>query len=77
MKFLLTVFLSFLSLTVLGQDVPVAEPDKFATMMGEAGIWVTLVVMIVEYLIGASKLKSNSTIEAVVNMLKMIFGSKK
>lgn len=33
-------------------------------------------IMIVEYLIGASKLKSNSTIDLVVNIVKFIFGIK-
>lgn len=39
--------------------------------------WIALgVVMVLEYLIGISKLKSNSTIEMVINILKFVFGSK-
>ena len=77
MKFLFAVLLSVFSFVALGQEAPVAEPDKFSKIMSEASIWVALVVMIVEYLIGVSKLKSNSMIESVMAMLKMIFGSKK
>ncbi len=77
MKFLIAVLFSMLSLSVLGQEAPVAEPDKFSKIMSEASVWVALVVMVVEYLIGVSKLKSNSMIESVLGMLKMIFGSKK
>jgi len=37
--------------------------------------WIALlIVMIVEFLIGASKLKSNSSIELVVNIIKFVFG---
>ena len=40
--------------------------------------WIALlVVMVVEFLIGASKLKSNSTIELVINIIKFIFGLDK
>jgi hypothetical protein len=40
--------------------------------------WLALgLVMIVEYLIGASKLKSNSTVELVLNIVKFIFGLDK
>ncbi len=35
-----------------------------------------LIIMVVEYLIGVSRLKSNSMIEMVVNILKFIFGKK-
>lgn len=42
----------------------------------ENAVYAMLVVMIVEYLIGASKLKSNSTIEMVVSIIKFIFGKK-
>jgi len=77
MKFLFAVLLSMVSFVALGQDAPVAEPDKFSKIMSEASIWVALVVMVVEYLIGVSKLKSNSMIESVMAMLKMIFGAKK
>ncbi len=79
MKSLIAVFFTMLSFVVLGQEVapaPVAEVDKFAKFMSEAGIYVTLLVMVVEYLIGVSKLKSNSTIEAIINMAKMIFIKK-
>ncbi len=40
--------------------------------------WIALlVIMIVEFLIGASKLKSNSTIELVINVIKFVFGLNK
>lgn len=35
-----------------------------------------LIIMVVEYLIGVSRLKSNSMIEMYVNILKFIFGKK-
>ena len=35
------------------------------------------IVMLVEFLIGASKLKSNSTIELGLNIIKFIFGLDK
>ena len=35
-----------------------------------------LIIMVVEYLIGVSRLKSNSMIEMVINILKFIFGKK-
>ncbi len=35
------------------------------------------VVMVVEYLISVSKLKSNSTIELALNVLKFVFGMDK
>lgn len=39
--------------------------------------WIALmIIMIVEFLIGASKLKSNSTIELALNILKFIFVRK-
>ena len=39
--------------------------------------WIALgLIMIVEFLIGSSKLKSNSTIELVMNIVKFIFGIK-
>lgn len=34
------------------------------------------IIMVVEYLIGVSKLKSNSTIEMAINIVKFIFGIK-
>jgi|TARA_R110000851_G_scaffold98750_2_gene213487 N-acetylmuramic acid 6-phosphate (MurNAc-6-P) etherase len=37
---------------------------------------VVALIMVVEYLIGVSKLKSNSTIEMVINILKFVFGIK-
>ena len=37
------------------------------------GAYALLIVMIVEYLIGASKLKSNSTIDIVISIIKFIF----
>lgn len=36
-----------------------------------------LLVFVVEYLIGASKLKSNSTIDLALNIVKFIFGLDK
>lgn len=40
--------------------------------------WIAVgVVMILEYLIGVSKIKSNSTIELVINVLKFVFGMDK
>lgn len=43
----------------------------------EAWSWLAiLIIMVVEYLIGVSRLKSNSMIEMVVNILKFIFGKK-
>ena len=39
--------------------------------------WIGLgVIMILEYLIGVSKLKSNSTVELVINILKFVFVKK-
>ncbi len=39
--------------------------------------WIAMgIVMVLEYVIGASKLKSNSTIELVINILKFVFGKK-
>lgn len=39
--------------------------------------WIAIgLIMVVEFLIGASKLKSNSTIELVLNIVKFIFGIK-
>ncbi len=36
--------------------------------------WIAMgIIMVVEYLIGVSKLKSNSIIEAALKILKMIF----
>lgn len=45
--------------------------DKFINEYKWAAL---IVIMIVEFLIGASKLKSNSTIELGVNIIKFIFG---
>ncbi len=47
--------------------------EKF---IAEYSYIVVLIVMIVEYLIGASKLKSNSTIDVVLNVLKYVFKIK-
>ena len=47
--------------------------EKF---IAEYSYIVVLIVMIMEYLIGASKLKSNSTIDVVLNVLKYVFKIK-
>lgn len=44
----------------------------------ESYTWIALlVVMVVEFLIGNAKIKSNSTIELVMNIIKFIFGLNK
>jgi len=35
------------------------------------------IIMVIEFLIGASKLKSNSTIELVINIIKFLFKLEK
>ena len=41
----------------------------------ESWNWLAVgLIMIVEYLIGISRLESNSTIEMIINMVKFIFG---
>ena len=42
-------------------------------IISEYGYIAFLLVFVVEYLIGASKLKSNSTVELVINIIKFIF----
>ena len=49
-----------------------AEPSSMDKFMGEYYWIVGGVIVLVEYLIGVSKLKSNSMIDMVVNFFKML-----
>ncbi|MCH7928770.1 MAG: hypothetical protein IID03_12455 [Candidatus Dadabacteria bacterium] len=44
--------------------------------IGEYSWAIMLLVFIFEYLVGASKLKSNSTVDLIINFIKKVFGKK-
>lgn len=48
--------------------------EEFASKYGYIAF---LLVFVFEYLVGASKIKSNSTIELVLNIVKYVFGLEK
>lgn len=74
MKFLLLVFLLVFSMSVMAQDAGVLS--KTDTFFKEYA-WIVLgLVMVFEYLVGVSKVKSNSTIEMVLGFLKKLFKGK-
>lgn len=70
MKAILTLVFFFFSFLIFGQE---AQPvDKVGAFIGEWYWVVGGVLLLVEYLIGISKLKSNSTIELILSVLRML-----
>lgn len=68
---IVTCSMMFLSLNVSAAVSPME-------MMASAKVWVVLVILVWEYLIGKTKLvKANSTVEMVENIFKMVFGITK
>ena len=55
------------------KNIAPLEPNGF----NETAIWVNLVILVIEYLIGSSKIKSNSFIELTLNTLKIAFRKTK
>lgn len=73
MKSLIAMMFMTISFVVFGQE---AEQSSFDKFMGEWG-WVAMMLMMIwEYLVGISKLKSNSTIELFLGFLKGIIPGK-
>lgn len=73
MMFTITLCFMALSMPVHAGEVVLTVPDGLGKILGEANTWVILAVLVWEHLVAKSKVKSNSTIDMVVNLLKTIF----
>lgn len=68
---LFSVLFLFAPSATLAQDLSAILPesvDKFS-------IYIGAVVLVIEFLIANAKIKSNSTIDLVINFIKKIFGT--
>jgi len=76
MKKLIGVLFAMLlmfSFSVMGQEVPAPiEPSSFEKFMMEWYWVIGGLILVWEYLVGIAKTSSNSTIEMVLNFLKMM-----
>jgi hypothetical protein len=73
MKNLLVFLFMIVSFAAIAQDVPAEGKDWFK----EAGIWIGLLILIWEYIVGKTDyVKSNSTIEMAISFVKNLFGKK-
>tara|TARA_R110002096_G_scaffold375688_1_gene569304 strand:- start:53 stop:280 length:228 start_codon:yes stop_codon:yes gene_type:complete len=75
MKTMMFIFAMLISVVCFGQEVPapVSSVDKFVAEY----YWIIGgLIVIVEYLVGASKLKANSMIDMVIGFFKMFSPSK-
>lgn len=75
MKSLIFVLLSVISFVAFGQEA--GAPDKIGEFMAEWYWVVGGLILVFEYLVGISKLKSNSTIDLLLNAVKMFAPKKK
>ena len=75
MKLVLAI-VSLLLMTVCAYAQEVVAVDPVTSFIAEYEWVIVLVIMIVEYLVGIAKIKSNSIIELVLNVLKMIAPKK-
>ena len=77
MKLLSFVIFSVFCFAAFGQDVPAPGPtDAIASFFAKQEVWIVLGIMVWEYLIGKSKLKSNSTIDLLISFIKMMLPKK-
>jgi len=71
MKAILFVLISLFSFAAFAQDA-----DPIAEFFMKQEVWIALVILVWEYLVGRSKLESNSTIDLILSFIKMMMPKK-